>query len=202
MAIISSFFGQRVRESCQDSSLWCRLSATTVDFLIPLVILLTLAFFISHSWQQRNDSANLPPGPKPLPILGNILDLPPSGTLEYEHWLHHKDAYGPISSITVLGQVIIIIHDRQAAQEILENQAIRSSARPISEFASNLCGYEEFTVSLQYDEKLRRHRRYIHQQLGTKALASKFNDIQVLGAGRFLLRVLNEPGAVFKHLKS
>lgn len=42
--------------------------------------------------------APLPPGPKPLPLLGNIADLPPAGVREWEHWGKHKDLYGMFST--------------------------------------------------------------------------------------------------------
>lgn len=37
----------------------------------------------------------LPPGPKGLPIVGNLLDLPKPGDYEAKHWIKHKDIYGP-----------------------------------------------------------------------------------------------------------
>jgi len=43
-----------------------------------------------------------PPGPKDLPLVGNIADLPQKGCLEWQHWIKHKDLYSPISSINVL----------------------------------------------------------------------------------------------------
>ena len=36
----------------------------------------------------------LPPGPKGLPVVGNVNDLPKPGILEAHHWLKHKDLYG------------------------------------------------------------------------------------------------------------
>lgn len=36
----------------------------------------------------------LPPGPKGLPLIGNITDLPPPGEVEARHWLKHKQLYG------------------------------------------------------------------------------------------------------------
>lgn len=36
----------------------------------------------------------LPPGPKGLPIVGNLLDLPKPGEYEAKHWIKHKDIYG------------------------------------------------------------------------------------------------------------
>jgi hypothetical protein len=47
----------------------------------------------------------LPPGPKGLPILGNINDLPKPGKLECHHWAQYKDHYGQcrIQSNTLTG---------------------------------------------------------------------------------------------------
>ena len=70
---------------------------------------------------------SLPPGPKPLPILGNFRDVPPEGSLEYMHWLKHKDLYGPITSVTVMGQTIVAIHDKQLAHDVLERESLKKS---------------------------------------------------------------------------
>lgn len=50
-----------------------------------------LWFALSGSTSNR---APLPPGPKGLPLLGNLNDLPKPGVLEAHHWLKHKDLYG------------------------------------------------------------------------------------------------------------
>lgn len=72
---------------------------------------------------RRKSSIPLPPGPKGLPFVGNIADLPPLGMPEYQNWLEHKDRYGPLSSVTVLGQTIIVIHDKRFALELMEKRA-------------------------------------------------------------------------------
>ncbi len=66
---------------------------------------------------------------KGLPLLGNVNDLPKPGMLECHHWLQHREKYGPISSITVLGQTFIIINDAQIALELLRDRAAAYSAR-------------------------------------------------------------------------
>ncbi len=72
----------------------------------------------------------LPPGPRGLPVLGNILDLPPAGVLEADHWGKHKEKYGPISCLTVLGQNYVIINDADVALDVLRDQAVKTSNRP------------------------------------------------------------------------
>lgn len=41
------------------------------------------------------------PGPKGLPALGNVNDLPKPGKLERHHWAEHKDRYGQCKISTV-----------------------------------------------------------------------------------------------------
>jgi hypothetical protein len=46
----------------------------------------------------KSKSLPLPPGPKGLPIVGNLYDLPPEGTVDFLHWIKHRDLYG-LSSV-------------------------------------------------------------------------------------------------------
>ncbi len=57
-------------------------------------IVLGLAILYVLSRPRNAGRAPLPPGPKGLPVLGNLNDLPKSGVLEAHHWLKHKDLYG------------------------------------------------------------------------------------------------------------
>ncbi|KAI7510220.1 putative cytochrome P450 [Hortaea werneckii] len=109
-------------------------------------------------------------GPAGLPLLGNLFDLPPTTGCrpEYLHWLAHKDRYGPISSITVLGQTMVIIHDRGIAGEVLEKKAGTSAGRPGLKFAFDMIGWKDVLAGLPYGQTHRLYRKYAHQQLGTK----------------------------------
>ena len=47
--------------------------------------------------RTTRDSYKFPPGPKPLPLIGNLFDLPKDR--DWVHWVKHKDIYGSINSL-------------------------------------------------------------------------------------------------------
>jgi hypothetical protein len=99
---------------------------------------LALLSYIILRYIQQRSKGPLPPGPKGLPLLGNIRDLPPPGTLEWPHWQKHKEKYGPISSVSVLGQLFVILHDKQVIMDLLETRALKSASRPKLVFAGDV----------------------------------------------------------------
>lgn len=105
--------------------------------VVVLASLLALLLF-KYSPGRKPKSPPLPPGPKGLPFVGNVSDLPPPGVPEYQHWLQHKERYGLLSSITVLGQTMIIIHDKEAAFELMEKRAQKHSGRPSMKFGMEM----------------------------------------------------------------
>jgi hypothetical protein len=68
-----------------------------------------------------------PPGPKPLPLLGNLFDLP-SGKdwLTYRAW---NDLYGDVVSLNVLGRRIVILGSMAAATDLLDKRSAVYSSR-------------------------------------------------------------------------
>lgn len=159
-----------------------------------IIALIGYLFYQQQSTGKSKSQRKLPPGPKPLPILGNLKDFPPNGTAEYQHWIKHKDLYGGISSVTVMGMTLVIIHDKKAAHELLEQTSSKTSGRPTMVMANKLCGYESIVLCQSYNPTFRRCRKYLHQELGTKVSAAQFRGVQETEVNRQLVRVLNEPG--------
>ncbi|KAK2042136.1 cytochrome P450 [Colletotrichum somersetense] len=166
-----------------------------------LPVILAVVGTLSYLYLRKRARQSLPPGPNPLPIVGNIRDLPPSGAPEYQHWLKFKDAYGPISCITILGQLIILIHDRDAVHDLLSKSSMKTSGRPYMRFA-DLCGFASLLNLEQYNATYRQHRKLVHQQFGTKAVAARFRDTVDIESHWFLLRVLDDPAGLVQHIKT
>jgi hypothetical protein len=169
--------------------------------VVAVALLAVVALYLSRILSKRKGPSRLPPGPKPLPVIGNILDLPPKETPEFQHWFKHKDQYGPISSINVMGLPLVIFHDKEAAHAVMGKKAQKTSARPQLNFAT-LAGFENFLITHQYDDKYRLHRRMVHQEIGTKGLSASFRPVQEKEALLFVLQTFNHPENMMTYLKT
>jgi hypothetical protein len=71
--------------------------------LITYACVITLVFIcVTKLIDKTSRNAQLPPGPRGLPLIGNVLDLPRAGQFEAHHWARHKDLYGMVASTQCL----------------------------------------------------------------------------------------------------
>ncbi|RAL12933.1 cytochrome P450 monooxygenase fmaG [Aspergillus homomorphus CBS 101889] len=170
--------------------------------LHPLEIVATLvaAYLVKVFLTRKKLPAPLPPGPKQKPLIGNLLDLPPSGGQDWVHWYKFKELYGPISSIRVLGETFIIINEAQIAVDLLEKRSAIHSSRPQGQF-NQMTGYGEVTSAMAYTDTLRVHRKLMYKQIGSVNSVSRFDKSQEAEVGRFMLRSLEAPQDLLAHLR-
>ncbi|KAL7937811.1 cytochrome P450 [Trichoderma chlorosporum] len=169
--------------------------------IVQGVVVLVVFFIYRLFFRKESEFLPLPPGPKPIPILGNIRDAPSPDVPEFEHWLSYKDKYGPIISITVLGQTSVMIFNKAACIELLEKSSLKTASRPQMNFL-NMCGYDRWLSLMPYNNQHRLYRKLIHQQIGTKRLSTQYVDIQDVESKRLLLRVLVDPQHLFRHIRT
>ncbi|KAF2851313.1 cytochrome P450 [Plenodomus tracheiphilus IPT5] len=162
---------------------------------------IVVAFVVHRLLHAEHHEHPLPPGPKGLPILGNIQDLPRPDLLECHHWLKHKDIYGPISSITVLGQTFVIINDSNLALELLRDRATIHSGRPKMVFSGDMIGWKNSLSLQQYDETFKQHRKNIAKVAGSSVSLSVVDRVQEEESAHFLLNVLESPADLFDHIR-
>ncbi|KAF2425530.1 cytochrome P450 [Tothia fuscella] len=174
-------------------------SLPAVGFIIAIVLSIIALFRKLHI--KSKSVTPLPPGPRGLPIVGNLLDLPSKGSEPGPHWLRHKDLYGPISSITVLGQTIIIINDRMLAFELLDKRASKTSSRPHSVFAVDMVGWSKAPAALDNTNLLRTYRKAMARVIGSPGAVAKFDEVHEIEIRRLLWRLQRDPKNFVDHVR-
>ncbi|KAB8249281.1 cytochrome P450 [Aspergillus flavus] len=170
--------------------------------LASIAIGVLTAYLLTKLLTFKKPPAPLPPGPPPKPIIGNLKDLPQNGERDWEHWLKHKELYGPISSITVLGQTFIILNDQKLAVELLEQRSKWHSDRPKMFFAAEMSGCGGILGLIPYSDRSRAIRKAMNKEIGSKVAVSRFNALQEAETRRFLLRVLEAPEELRNHIRT
>ncbi|KAI0547807.1 cytochrome protein [Xylaria curta] len=167
-----------------------------------LLVTLLLVGVILIPAARKIKRGPLPPGPKGWPLVGNVTDLPQRGVREWEHWLKHKDLYGPISSVTALGTTIILVHSHELASELFEKRSAKYSSRTRLVFGGEMVGWSNLTGLLKYDRHFRAQRKAVHSIMGTPSLSSAYLPLQEAEVHRFLLRVLEKPEDLVEHIRT
>ncbi|KAH6915204.1 cytochrome P450 [Coprinopsis sp. MPI-PUGE-AT-0042] len=165
-----------------------------VLFAAVLMLLLLLRRFISLRGQP-----SLPPGPRGLPLIGNLLDMP--SEQEWFTFAHWGEQYGDICSVTVFGQPLVILNSAKAAWDMLDKKSSIYSDRPVLEMGGELVGWKNTLALLPYGDRFRRYRKLFHQLIGSSYAMSRFWPIEEDEMRRFLRRVIARPDNLSSHIR-
>ncbi|OBZ67621.1 O-methylsterigmatocystin oxidoreductase [Grifola frondosa] len=165
------------------------------SLLQTVTVLVTLSIMFWRGYLKRPNHVNLPlpPGPKPLPIIGNISDIPK----EYP-WLTYRemsDRYGDLVYLGVLGQSIIIAGSSKVAIDLFEKRSSMYSDR-VRSIMFVLTGWEWNLGFMPYGKLWRRTRRTFHQHFNQVAIP-KYRGVQLRESRRFLYHLLTSPDNAF-----
>ncbi|KAK4150445.1 cytochrome P450 [Chaetomidium leptoderma] len=160
-------------------------SIPDVKLILGAVVLLAVArlFF------ARRPPHPLPPGPKPLPVIGNLHQLPKS--LQWFHLYHWSKKYGPLMHLSMGGQPLVILSTHQAAHDLLNRRSSKYSDRPRMVMAGELVTRGMHMLIRQYDERYKLHQR-MEAPLLTLRSASAYRPLQDMESRQLLFDVLGE----------
>ncbi|ESK89434.1 cytochrome p450 [Moniliophthora roreri MCA 2997] len=136
--------------------------------LISLCLLLLVALLLVRSRSQKARNL-LPPGPKPLPLIGNLLDVPQS--FEWKTYAEWSQLYqSDILSINVFGSPMIILNSPQLASDLLEKRSSVYSSRPtgFAVMLTELIGWKNIFIFKPYGKEVTESRKLVHQELSAK----------------------------------
>ncbi|CAJ2675709.1 unnamed protein product [Trifolium pratense] len=101
-----------------------------MGFLVLLSLLPIFILFIIHIHKTKSTrrTSSTPPGPKPLPIIGNLHQIDPSSP-HHSLWQLSKH-YGPIMSLHLGYIPTLVVSSSKMAKEVLQTHDLKFASRP------------------------------------------------------------------------
>ncbi|KAF8258901.1 cytochrome P450 [Lactarius quietus] len=167
--------------------------STTLLIAAPLVAF--ILWLIARLSQRTFRS--LPPGPKGLPIVGDVLHI-----IDHD-WLaspQRKDEYGEMMYVTALGRGVLIINSQRVAVDLLEKRSNIYSDRPTFISAGEILTRNMDLAMTPYGDLWRRFRRVAVEGF-SKSAVPNFYPIQAREALILALSLIKNPPDAEKHVQ-
>ncbi|KAJ7152979.1 cytochrome P450 [Mycena filopes] len=168
--------------------------------MLPLPVTVSAALLgIYFLWRRgRRARRPLPPGPWPLPIVGNLFDMPRSNVWEtFSKW---NNIYGEVVYLRILGRPIIFLNSVKATTDLLEKRGLLYSDRPQFPLM-NLAGHQWNFGFMSYGKEWQSLRRTFTSQYNSMVALRSFYDAHRASVSTFLLNVMRDPKDVSNHLR-
>ncbi|KAF8584806.1 cytochrome P450 [Ramaria rubella] len=159
-----------------------------LDLVVAAAVFLTVGLSIYRA-TARARSLKLPPGPKGLPLLGNIHQLPKA---RWNLFLKWKSVYGPIFRVNILGQNIVVLNTAKAVTDLLERRSRIYSDRPRFVMSGEILSGNVVLAFLTNGSLWRRSRRVTHATFGPIG-ADMFVKVQEAEAAHLMIDFVNSP---------
>ncbi|KAK0390071.1 hypothetical protein NLU13_3644 [Sarocladium strictum] len=131
----------------------------------------------------------LPPGPKGLPIIGNLHQV--EKKLQFLQFYEWSKRYGPVMSLNMGGQPLIILSTTQVAQDILSKRSGKYSDRPQMVMAGELVTKGMHMLIRPYDDSYKLHQR-LEASLLKATSSDTYQPVQDLESKQLLCGILKD----------
>ncbi|XP_031467623.1 cytochrome P450 2G1-like, partial [Phasianus colchicus] len=98
-----------------------------MEVTLLLFLGLSLILLLAVRGRRGSGGGRLPPGPTPLPLIGNLLQISPSQTLK--SFLKLRDRYGPVFTVYLGTRRVVVLCGHQAVHEALVERAEEFAGR-------------------------------------------------------------------------
>jgi len=127
-----------------------------------LALLFAVLYFTIRAYRRLRRSS-LPPGPRGLPFVGNIYDIP--ATNEWLAFMDMSRKYdSDVITLNLMGDTVIVLNSVTAIDDLLEERSLIYSDRPPFPMLNDLVGFTWHFAFMPYGPEWKERRKVFMQQ--------------------------------------
>ncbi|KAF9479201.1 cytochrome P450 [Pholiota conissans] len=153
---------------------------------------------VGGNGNNGNGGVSYPPGPKPLPILGNVRDLTAKELwLPAEGWARE---FGDITYLHVVGISLVFLNTPEAAVDLLDRRGGVYSDKPGFVMAGELCGCKNMVAFTPYGDQSKRQRKLLHKALSAPTIP-QYHPLLTTNTHALLRALVKTPTSYIPHIR-
>uniref|UniRef100_A0A452VKW7 Cytochrome P450 n=1 Tax=Ursus maritimus TaxID=29073 RepID=A0A452VKW7_URSMA len=160
--------------------------------LVALLTCLTVMVLMSV-WRQKKLGGKLPPGPTPLPFIGNYLQL--NTEQMSDSFMKIGERYGPVFTVHLGPRRIVVLCGHEAVKEALVDQAEEFSGR--GEQATFNWLFKGYGVAFSNGERAKQLRRFSITTLRDFGVGKRGIEERIQEEAGFLIEALRDTRSAF-----
>ncbi|XP_047944737.1 6,7,8-trihydroxycoumarin synthase-like [Salvia hispanica] len=155
--------------------------------LLSITLPIILIFYILHKTKPRAVTT-LPPGPPPLPLIGNIHQL--GRAAEPHIYLHHlSKKYGPIIHMKLATRPLLVISSAKLAKQVLKTEDLTFCSRP-NFLGQQKLSYNSSDVAFTpYNERWKEIRKMSHIHLLSNKKVQSYRHVREEEISRMITEI-------------
>ncbi|KIO33202.1 hypothetical protein M407DRAFT_18055 [Tulasnella calospora MUT 4182] len=162
---------------------------TPTHALLGGITLVVLLFLDRRRTSRR--ALPYPPGPRSLPLIGNLLDMPPSKFPLT--WSKYGEKYGPLTWLAVPGQNFLVINSFEAAKELLDKRTLIYIDRPRFTMANELLGLSNHLSLIPANGMWKKQRALLKHALSGAMVKRDYSSLLETKAREYVERCAAHP---------
>ncbi|KFY79218.1 hypothetical protein V499_01753 [Pseudogymnoascus sp. VKM F-103] len=178
------------------------LSATAPQLLIaliavPCLLFTALYFYTTPNVLKDRRRRHLPPGPRGLPFIGNLLDLADSELVrgKAQAWAQQ---YGEIFYTKIGGSDYVWLSSPKVVKDLMDKKSAIYSSRSPLPLAQDVASAGRRQLFMEYGPRWRLIRKSSHALLNSTT-AIKYQPVQDYESKQLMVELLDTPGRFYEH---